>query len=75
MARPLELPRRQGLQPHTVGLHIWRLIRTTNSLERLNREICCRTRVVSIFPNENACLRLVSAILIVFRGSWSYIKH
>lgn len=42
-----------------------RRIRTTNGLERLNREIRRRTRVVSIFPNENAALRLISAILIV----------
>ena len=41
-----------------------RLIRTTNGLERLNHEIRRRTRVVSIFPNEASCLRLVSAILI-----------
>lgn len=41
-----------------------RLIRTTNGLERLNREIKRRTRVVSIFPNDASCLRLVSAILI-----------
>ena len=31
-----------------------RLIRTTNSLKRLNREIRRRTRLVSIFPNEPA---------------------
>jgi putative transposase len=47
-----------------------RLIRTTNGLERLNREIRRRTRVVSIFPNEAACLRLVSAILIETSDEW-----
>lgn len=47
-----------------------RLIRTTNSLERLNREIRRRTRVVSIFPNEAACLRLVSAILMEVSDEW-----
>lgn len=41
-----------------------RRIRTTNMLERLNREIKRRTRVVTIFPNEAPCLRLISAILI-----------
>jgi transposase-like protein len=46
------------------------LIRTTNSLERLNREIRRRTRVVSIFPNETACLRLVSAILMEVSDEW-----
>jgi len=35
-------------------------IRTTNGMERLNEEIKRRTRVVRIFPNPAACLRLVS---------------
>ena len=39
-----------------------RSIRTTNSLERVNREIRRRTRVVGVFPNEASCLRLVSAL-------------
>jgi transposase-like protein len=39
-------------------------LRTANSLERLSREIKRRTRVVSIFPNEAACLRLISAVLM-----------
>jgi putative transposase len=40
-----------------------RKLRTTNGLERLNREIHRRTAVVGIFPNEASCLRLTSAIV------------
>jgi transposase-like protein len=47
-----------------------RRIRTTNMLERLNREIRRRTRVVSIFPNEASCLRLVSALLMEISEEW-----
>jgi transposase-like protein len=47
-----------------------RLIRTTNGLERLNQEIKRRTRVVGIFPNENACLRLISAIVMECSHEW-----
>ena len=47
-----------------------RRIRTTNGLERLNREIKRRTRVVSVFPNEAACLRLISAILMETSDEW-----
>jgi transposase-like protein len=47
-----------------------RLIRTTNGLERLNREIRRRTRVVTLFPNETACLRLVTALLMETSDDW-----
>jgi len=47
-----------------------RKLRTNNTQERLNREIGRRTNVVSIFPNEAACLRLVSAILMEQDEEW-----
>jgi transposase-like protein len=47
-----------------------RRIRTTNGLERINREIARRTRVVGIFPNEAACLRLTSAIVMEIDEDW-----
>jgi putative transposase len=47
-----------------------RRLRTSNGLERLSREIKRRTRVVSIFPNEAACLRLISAILMEINEEW-----
>ena len=45
-------------------------IRTTNGLERLNQEIKRRTRVVRIFPNREACLRLVSALAVEQSEEW-----
>ncbi len=45
-------------------------LRTTNGLERINREIKRRTRVASIFPHSNSCLRLVSALLTEFDEEW-----
>ena len=47
-----------------------RRLRTTNMLERLNREIKRRTRVASLFPNEASLLRLVSAILMETSEEW-----
>jgi transposase-like protein len=41
-----------------------RMIRATNGLERISREVHRQPRLVGIFPNEAACLRLVSAILM-----------
>ena len=45
-------------------------MRTSNSLERVNKEIKRRTRVATIFPNEASCLRLVSAILSEISEDW-----
>jgi len=47
-----------------------RLIRTTNGVERLHREVRRRARVVSIFPNPASCLRLVSAVLAEISDEW-----
>jgi len=52
-----------------------RSVRTTNSLERINKEIRRRTRVVGIFPNEASCLRLVSALLMETSEEWQIGKH
>jgi transposase-like protein len=47
-----------------------RLLRTTNGVERLHREVRRRARVVSIFPNPDSCLRLVSAVLAEISEDW-----
>jgi putative transposase len=52
-----------------------RSIRTTNSLERINKEIRRRTRVVGMFPNEASCLRLISALLMEISEEWQIGKH
>lgn len=49
-------------------------MRTTNGLERINREIKRRTRVASLFPNSDSCLRLVSAILAEQDEEWLNAK-
>ena len=45
-------------------------LRTTNGLERINREIKRRTRVAWIFPNTASCLRLVCALLAECDEEW-----
>jgi len=45
-------------------------IRTTNSLERTNREIKRRTRVAVLFPNGESALRLVTGVLLEIHEEW-----
>ena len=45
-------------------------LRTTNGRERIDRELRRRTRVASIFPNPDSCLRLVSALLAELDDEW-----
>jgi transposase-like protein len=47
-----------------------RRLRTVNMLERLNKEIKRRTRVATIFPNTDSCLRLVTAVAMEISDEW-----
>jgi putative transposase len=52
-------------QPH------WRKLWSTNSLERVNKEIKRRSNVVGIFPNERSVTRLAGSILIEIHDEWA----
>ena len=51
-----------------------RKISSNNMLERLNKEIRRRTRVVGIFPNPESYLRLVTVYLMEYSEDWSVTK-
>jgi len=51
-------------------LHHRRRRRTTNSLERLNEEVCRRTHVIRIFSNRDSCLRMVASLCMEKSEEW-----
>jgi putative transposase len=48
----------------------WKKIRTTNGLERINKELKRRSRVVGAFPNDGSLLRLGVTILMDINEEW-----
>ena len=56
----MTFPREHRLQLHS-----------TNPIERVNREIKRRSEVVGIFPNDQAIIRLVGAILLEQNDEWA----
>lgn len=57
----------------------WPKIRSTNPLERVNREIARRSDVVGIYPNDDALIRLAAGLLVEINDEWlvahRYISH
>ena len=71
----LEKHGEEMLAVYALPEHHWKRMRTTNMLERFNEEIKRRTQVVRIFPNEQSCIRLVTALAMEENENWMERKY
>jgi putative transposase len=60
----------EGLTFFSFPRKLWKKIRTVNMVESLNKEVRRRTNVVRVFPNEESCLRLITAVLMDKHEDW-----
>ena len=50
-------------------------IRTSNSIERLNREVRRREKVIGIFPSQESAFRILGALLMEINERWNKERH
>lgn len=69
-AKWLEMNVDEGLTIYQFPKEHWKRLRTSNGIERMNKEIKRRTRVAVLFPNPASALRLVTGVIIEIHEEW-----
>lgn len=65
----------EGLTVYQFPKEHWKRIRTSNGMERVNREIKRRTQVAVLLPNTASALRLVTGVVIEIHEEWIASKQ
>jgi len=71
----LDLHGEEMLAVYALPEHHRKRMRTTNMVERLNEEFKRRTRVIRVFPNEAACIRIISVLAAETNEEWMERKY
>lgn len=66
----LDIGFEDAMQFHSQKAKYHKHLRTTNMLERVNREIRRRERVISIFPNDQSAIRTIGSVLMDIDEDW-----
>lgn len=64
-----------AIQFHSQPAAYHKHLRTTNMLERLNREIRRREKVIQIFPNDQSAIRIIGTVLMEIEDNWKSILY
>jgi transposase-like protein len=67
-----------AMQFHSQPPKYHRYFRTTNMIERVNREIRRREKVISVFPNDQSVIRIIGSVLMNIDEEWAnkqYLKN
>jgi len=60
----------EGFNVFNLPKPLHKKLRSSNLIERMNQELKRRSNVVGVFPNEGACLRLLSAVALEIHEGW-----
>lgn len=75
VAEMLDLHGEEMLAVYALPEHHLKRMRTTNMVERLNEEFRRRTRVIRVFPNEAACIRMIAVLALETNEEWMERKY
>lgn len=64
-----------AMQFHSQPSKYHKHLRTTNMLERVNREVRRRERVITIFPNDQSALRTIGTVLMDIHEKWERTQY
>jgi transposase-like protein len=64
-----------AMQFHSHPFIYHKHLRTTNMLERVNREVRRREKVITIFPNDQSAIRTIGTVLMDIHEKWEKLQY